>query len=150
MAGFCVGKDDEITVECDCNRGKPYDVDIEDQPQTQPLRDTIWTAQDSLGWDERIVFHPYWEQGAVKLASPKSNRILASAYTKEGKMLLAILNDTDKEETVRLELDVDKLGVKEGMKGHDVWEPESTWVLSKSLEAKMQPRGFRLVLFDDK
>ncbi|MFA7158196.1 MAG: glycoside hydrolase domain-containing protein [Kiritimatiellia bacterium] len=128
-----------------------HDVDIHDSnKESAQLRETIWAAQDKLVWDEQVVFHPYWEQGAVKLVSPQSNRILASAYTKEGKMLLAILNDTDKEQDIRLELDLGKLGLKEGLEGHDVWEPETKYKLASALEAKMQPRGFRLILFDDK
>ena len=65
-------------------------------------------------------------------------------------MLLAILNVTDKEETVRLGLDLGKLGVKEGLKGHDVWEPEAKYTLASALEAKVPPRGFRLIIFDDR
>ncbi|MFA7158369.1 MAG: hypothetical protein WC299_03615, partial [Kiritimatiellia bacterium] len=132
-----------------------HDVDIYNetplcQKLIRELLQPLWAAQDSLGWDERIVFHPYWEQGAVKLAGPQSSRIMASAYTKDGKMLLAVLNDTDKEETVRLELNLDKLGMKEGTKGHEVWEPETKYTLASALEAKMPPRGFRLIVFDDK
>jgi len=132
-----------------------HDVDIYNetplcQKLIQELLQSLWAAQDKLGWDEKIMFHPYWEQDAVKLVSPKSNRIMASAYTKEGKMLLAVLNDTDKEETVKLELDLAKLGVKDGIKGHDVWVPEDKFTLASSWEVKLPPRGFRLIIFNDK
>ena len=132
-----------------------HDVDIctETALDARLIREVMqpmWAAQDVLGWDERIVFHPYWEQGAVKLVSPQSSRIMASAYTKDGKMLLAILNDTDKEETVRLELDLGKLGAKEGLNGHDVWVPEDKFTLASRWEVKLPPRGFRLIIFNDK
>ena len=125
-----------------------HDVDIHDPyKQSGELRETIWAAQDKLGWDENVIFHPYWEQDAVKLASPQSNRIMASAYTKDGKMLLAVLNDTDKEEAVKLNLDLTKLGMKEGLQGSDIWQPEATCTLSSSWEGKMPPRAFRLVVW---
>lgn len=108
----------------------------------------LWAAQDKIGWDENVKFFPYWENDAVKLVSPKSSRILASAYTNNGKMLLAILNDTDKEETVKLDFDFAKLGVKSGLKGTDIWTAGSSCVLSNSLEEKIGPRDFKLIVFD--
>ncbi|NUQ61516.1 MAG: hypothetical protein HUU20_03445 [Pirellulales bacterium] len=109
------------------------------------LRETIWAAQDVLGWDEKVMFHPYWEQGAVNLVHPKSCRIMASAYTKGGKMLLAVLNDTDKEEAVQLRLDLAELGVQPGGRGHDAWEPGKTYALAETVDILLPPRGFRLI-----
>ena len=126
-----------------------HDVDIYDhQAQTQALRDTIWAAQDALGWDERIEFHPYWADDAVKLVSPDSTRIMASAYTRNGKMLLGVLNDTDPEQEVELALDLDKLGVTAGIRGHDVWQPERVYALSPRWKDRVPRRGFRLVLWE--
>jgi hypothetical protein len=126
-----------------------HDVDIHDgYKQSLKLREIIWSAQDKIGWDENVKFFPYWENDAVKLISPKSNRILASAYTNNGKMLLAVLNDTDKEETVRLDLNLEKLGVKAGLKGNDVWQPDKNYSLSNAWEDKIPARGFRLIVLD--
>ena len=123
-----------------------HDVDIDDSyQQSKPLREAIWAAQDTLGWDENVVFYPYWENDAVRLTRPTSNRIMASAYTKGGRMLLAVLNDTDQEQDVKLELDLDKLGVVAGLKGRDVWQLETTYRLSKTWNDKIPPRGFHLV-----
>ena len=112
------------------------------------LNKMVWAAQDKIGWDENVKFFPYWDNDAVKLVSPQSNRILASAYTNNGKLLLAILNDTDKEENVKLSLDLDKLGVKAGLKGADTWSPDKTYTLSGVFEDKIHPRGFRLIAFE--
>lgn len=108
----------------------------------------IWAAQDKIGWNENVKFFPYWENDAVKLVSPKSNRILASAYTNNGKMMLAILNDTDKEETVKLDLNLSKLRTNAGLKGTDIWTPGSSYTLSNSYEEKVGPRDFKLIVFD--
>jgi hypothetical protein len=126
-----------------------HDVDIHDgYRQSLKLRETIWGAQDKIGWDENVKFFPYWDNDAVKLTSPKSNRILASAYSNNGKMLLAVLNDTDKGETVKLDLNLEKLGVKAGLKGSDVWSPEKAYTLSNVWEEKVGARGFSLIVFD--
>lgn len=110
--------------------------------------DTLWATQDALGWDEHVVFHPYWgNDGAVSLTAPDSDRVLASAYTREGKLLLAVLNDTDQAQDVSLTLELDRLGVAAGMHGADVWEPEKTYVLSSRWQDVIPPRGFRLVLY---
>jgi hypothetical protein len=114
----------------------------------QELMQPLWAAQDSLGWDEEIMFHPYWEQDAVKRVSPKSNRIMASAYTKNGKMLLAVLNDTDQTQDIRLEFSLEQLGIVAGAKGHDIWKPERTYVLGRNWEERIGPRGFCLLLWE--
>jgi hypothetical protein len=109
---------------------------------------TLWSAQDKIGWNENVKFFPYWETDAVKLVSPMSNRILASAYSNGGKMLLAILNDTDKEENIKLCLDLKKLEVKSGLKGSDTWSPEKNYTLSGTFEDKIPAREFRMIVFD--
>ncbi len=41
-------------------------------------------------------FYPYWQQaGPVEKVTPANSRILVSAYEHDGKLLLAVLNDTD-------------------------------------------------------
>lgn len=108
----------------------------------------LWETQDKLGWDENTRFFPYWEeQSPVKLVSPVSTRVMASAYTHSGKFLLAVLNDTDEEQTVRLALDLKKVGVKNGLCGADTWEPDLKYTLGDAFEDKIPARGFRLILF---
>jgi len=130
-----------------------HDVDGStwDAKKNMSMVNRLYDTQDQLGWDDKVVFHPYWKpDSGVRQVAPGLSRVLASAYTRDGRMLLAVLNDTDKEENVCLGLDLGKLGVKEGLKGHDVWEPEAKYTLASALEAKLPPRGFRLIIFDDK
>jgi len=111
--------------------------------------ETLWATQDALGWDEHVTFHPYWrEDGAIARLAPDSTRVLASAYTREGKLLLAVLNDTDQPQDVSLALDLDRLGVAAGMHGADVWEPGKDYELASRWQDVIPPRGFRLVLWD--
>jgi len=126
-----------------------HDVDIHDAAaESRPLRERLWQAQDALGWNEQVQFHPYWERGAVAVDRPESDRILASAYTKNCKMLLAVLNDTDVPCEVALALDLEALGIPPGAQGADIFDPESTAKLAPSCSLAMPPRGFRLLLVE--
>lgn len=130
-----------------------HDVDIHNETPLcaqliQELMRPLWAAQDTLVWDENVTFFPYWENDVIKLIAPESDRVMASAYSNHGKLLLAVLNDTDQEQNVKLALDLRRLGVKPGLPGHDVWEPERRCTLSPAWLDTMPPRGFRLVVID--
>lgn len=122
-----------------------HDVGIYDAAdESRPLREQVWQAQDSIGWNTDVVFHPYWAAQAVRGGRPGSDRILASAYTNQGKMLLAVLNDTDESAEVVLALDMKELGVAPGSASHDVFDPETTAKLNQNVSIEMPARGFRL------
>ena len=72
--------------------------------------------------------------------APVSERLVASAYTRSGKMLLAVLNDTDQVQQLSVALDLEKLGVKAGMTGQDVFNPGRSWKLSSVWKEKLQPK----------
>ena len=96
----------------------------------------------------RDSFHPYWRaDSGVAQVSPGSERVLASAHSREGNLLLAVLNDTDEPQEITLALDLDKLGVAAGAEGSDVWEPERSYVLSPTWRDTVPPRGFRMILW---
>ncbi|OGV38666.1 MAG: hypothetical protein A2020_03845 [Lentisphaerae bacterium GWF2_45_14] len=125
-----------------------HDVDIwGNEKEITELNKILWASQDKIGWDEKIKFHPYWEQDAVKVDSPSSSRIMASAYTRNGNLMLAILNDTAKDERVKITLDLKKLEVAGGLAGADSWNPECKYTLSSEWEDNVPARGFRLIVF---
>jgi hypothetical protein len=72
---------------------------------------------------------------------------MASAFTRNGGLMLAVLNDTDKEQDVEISLDLKKLGVKAGLKGKDVWDLKEEWTLGDKWTGKIPARGFRLIVF---
>lgn len=121
-----------------------HDVDIE---YADDLSRIWWKAQDDLGWNEQTVFHPYFADEPALRTEPVSDRIVASAYTNSGKLMLAVLNDTDQTETVTITLDLNKLGVRKGLTGSDVWDPEEKYTLDSKLVTIVPPRGFRLINF---
>jgi len=61
--------------------------------------------------------------------------------------MLAVLNDTDQEQEVGIQLDLKKQQVKPGLKRHDVFDPDLNWTLSDEWKGKIGPRGFRLSVF---
>ncbi len=121
-----------------------HDVDLMERT---PWSFIWWKAQDDLGWNEKTVFHPYYADIPAVKTTPVSDRIVASAYTNSGRLMLAVLNDTDREQTVKVTLDLKKLGVRKGLTGCDIWEPETKYSLTPQLNVVMPPRGFRLINF---
>lgn len=116
--------------------------------ETAEVRQLVWQAQDTLGWDADVRFHPYWKDGPVRLVTPHSDRLLASAYSKDGKLLLAILNDSDEDLGVTLELDLEAMGLSEGLAGNDVFNPEQSWTLGPQWQGTVPARDFRLIPFN--
>ena len=121
-----------------------HDADLMDRTELSFL---WWKAQDELGWNEKTEFHPYYADEPVLKIKPVSERIVASAYTNSGRLMLAVLNDTDQEQEISVQLDLKKLQVKPGLKGHDAFEPDLNWTLSDEWKGKIGPRGFRLIVF---
>lgn len=127
-----------------------HDVDIDDDSrESLPVQNVIWEAQDALGWDARTKFFPYWDKaGPIRRLSPDSPRVMASAYTHEGNLLLIVLNDTPENQTVALELDLDALGVKAGLPGQDVWSPKAAAPpLEKHWKQEFKPRELKMILW---
>ncbi len=110
----------------------------------------FYKIQDELPWDEKVVFHPYWKEGPVRKVSPSTDRVMASAFSRDGKALLAVLNDTDREENVVLNVDTKALFGKTGtFQGKDGFAPADGHFVIRDgrLEMKVPPRGFRFLVF---
>ena len=124
--------------------GATHDIDLMDRTELSFL---WWKAQDELGWNDKTEFHPYYADDPALKITPVSERIVASAYTNSGRLMLAVLNDTDQEQEISVRLDLKKLKVKPGLKGHEAFEPGLNWTLSDEWKGKIGPRGFRLIVF---
>lgn len=127
-----------------------HDVDIhDDSSATVAVEKVIWDAQDELGWDAQTRFFPYWDKmGPIKRISPENSRVMASAYTHGGNLLLVVLNDTSEKQTASFTLDLNALGVKEGLPGRDVWDSKvSVEPLNNKWSAELKPRELRMILW---
>ena len=121
-----------------------HDADLMDRTHWSML---WWKAQDTLGWNDKTEFHPYYADRSKLKIQPVSERIVASCYTNSGRLMLVVLNDTDKEQKIKIDLDLKQLKVKPGLKGQDAFEPELKWTLDRTWQAVLPPRGVRLIVF---
>ena len=62
-------------------------------------------------------------------------------------LMLVVLNDTDKEQEIKIDLDLERLKVKPGLNGQDAFEPALKWELAPTWKAVLPPRGVRLIVF---
>ena len=68
--------------------GTTHDIDLMDRTELSFL---WWKAQDELGWNDKTEFHPYYADDPALKITPVSERIVASAYTNSGRLMLAVL-----------------------------------------------------------
>ena len=110
-------------------------------------------AQDSVGWDENLIFHPYWEESgtpAVK-AEKADEKLLISSYInpKTGKAVAAVLNDQDKTVSCRLLLDPQKLtGSVNKLICRSVFEKKIFAPEERKLELVLKPRQFIMLTIE--
>ena len=63
-----------------------------------------WTARrEFFGNNYDLAFIPYWQKKRP-FSYTANKRIMVSAYAKNGSCMLVIMNDTDKQQTVRIDL----------------------------------------------
>lgn len=111
----------------------------------------VFAAQDRLGWNENIVFHPYWEkQNPVKILNPESDRMLVSAYANGGKALAVLMNDTDLTRKMNLKFDTDMLGLSQEQEAVEMFSSGIYRLSGGALSLDMKPREAKFLLFDVK
>jgi len=100
----------------------------------------IW---QSFGWDEQVSFHPYWQK---PVASSEAD-ILISGYRRPGRMLLVILNDSDKQRSPLVKL----AELRPQSKISRIYDPENMRefpCLEAGLTLEMPARGLRLIVLE--
>lgn len=106
----------------------------------------LWAAQDELGWDEKVVFYPYWEKERfIAEMTPNRADLAVSAYRREGKTMLVVMNNSDEPVTLKLRLKTAWLGREDG-EWADRYH-EGLYPMRKGeIEVPLEPRMFRLLL----
>ncbi|MFA6929153.1 MAG: glycoside hydrolase domain-containing protein [Lentisphaeria bacterium] len=109
----------------------------------------VYEAQDRLGWNNKMLFYPYWhhEQCPLQFLLPKPH-LLASAYANEGKALLCLLNDSDELEKATLKVDTAKLGLPGDRTGIELFSRETVFMHGGDLSLELKPRAALLISFD--
>jgi hypothetical protein len=105
-------------------------------------------AEDLLGWENK-KFYPYWEKNSpMQKLSPSEPRIMASAYSNQGKVLAVVLNDTQKTQKIKLKFDTSELGMKYNS-GKELLSGKNICLNNESIEISMEPLDAALLLFND-
>ena len=61
-------------------------------------------------WDDKVEFIPYWRKNnPFKVESNTPQRVFMSAYTKNNKAMLVVMNDTNLDQKVKISIDPQKL-----------------------------------------
>ena len=72
----------------------------------------IWKKQAVFmgKWDDKVEFIPYWRKdNPFRVDSANKERIFMSAYRRGDKVMLVVMNDTDKDQPVKVTVDPVKL-----------------------------------------
>jgi hypothetical protein len=111
--------------------------------------DDVYEAQDRLGWDENVRFFPYWqpEQCPAKFQVAKPH-LLVSVYANQGKALFCLLNDSDTQEQVSLNVDIQSLGLAPGQSGIEMFSRRAISMHNGEITLPLQPREALLISFD--
>jgi len=107
----------------------------------------IWKVWDDFGIQDSDMFGYWSERCPIKTTHPK---ILASAYVKEDRVLIAVASWAKKKETIRLNIDWQALGIdpeKAGLYAPAVPEFQTAAKFSASDEIPVEPgKGWLLIL----
>lgn len=74
--------------------------------------DPLWKKQAKFmdKWDDKVEFIPYWRKNnPFKVESNTPQRVFMSAYKKNNKAMLVVMNDTNLDQKVKISIDPQKL-----------------------------------------
>ncbi len=71
---------------------------------------TIWAAQDALGWGDEVDFLPYWDNAGH--LQPMGEELGASIFRNGGRALIVLFNNTDEDRQAQMRFDLAALGVQ--------------------------------------
>ncbi len=111
----------------------------------------IWNLQSEFGWDKSVVFEPFWNNhGLFDIMSDSSGKVIASVFRRDGRFLLAMLNDSYQESDVTIRLDFKHLLGKDAPSIiKDFYAPNATHTAKDGmLELNFPPREGTILWFE--
>ena len=85
----------------------------------------------------------------VVVSSPKSERIMASTYTRPGKAMIIVLNDTDNDEVIELNIDMAKtVPGKARITAKDGYSNENITIANNVIKISVPNREFRIIILE--
>ena len=91
---------------------------------------TIWDFESEFGWDKDVIFEPFWDNhGLFEITSDSSGgKVIASVFRREGRFLMALLNDSGGESDTTVRLDFKRLLGKDApSRIRDCFEPDAKY-----------------------
>jgi hypothetical protein len=153
MASWKAGqKDADLAIKHFLGYMTVHDISFWNDNDVKKRAKQLYVAQDWLGWgDNKTQFYPYWKQAnqPVKLTkNSESDRVMVSTFVRNGKALIAILNDADKTEELVLKIDSKKLFDKDNVNitGKDAFNHDNYYIKNNTLNVQMKPRDFKLLM----
>jgi hypothetical protein len=102
----------------------------------------IWRCQHEFGIGE-AEFHGYWGNSDLVEVSPSHERILASFYRRQGRILLVLANLTDEHQQVYVQFKAPVRPTKANL--CDVLDDSAVSLNADRLEVTVRSRSFRLL-----
>lgn len=118
-------------------------------PAWEVRPNALWAAMDEFGWDDEIEFLPYWDNAElIEVLSPDAEDLLVSAFRRPGRVMLVPLNNSDRDVTLRLRLDLAGLGLpREGrIPLRDAYHGGEFAIVDGAAEIPLPARGFRMLV----
>lgn len=84
----------------------------------------LWTVQDAFGWGDEVELLPYWRNRDLVTLSPSDPNIVCTLYLRPRKLMIVVMNNTDEDREVTLQLNEEKLGLRASF-ALDSWKAAS-------------------------
>jgi hypothetical protein len=87
----------------------------------------LWAVQDAFGWGDEVEFLPYWKNREFVTLSPADPNVVCTLYRRPGRVMMVVMNNTDEDRDVTLQLNAAKLGRPQLADGSvlDAWQAVS-------------------------
>ncbi len=109
--------------------------------------DDVFRIQDAFGWDEKLKFFGYWRKdNPVKVRNLKTDRVMCSTYTRPGKAMVIVMNDTDGDDAFTLQINRTAFTRANSISATDAYTSERLPVTNATVNLKVTNRGFRILI----
>jgi hypothetical protein len=95
-----------------------------------------WAVQDAFGWGDEVEWQPYWKNRDFVTLEPSDSNIVCTLYRRSGKVLVVVMNNTDIDREITVQLNFQKLGMKAPATALDAWKATSCDYVDVYCDAK--------------
>ena len=106
-----------------------------------------FAIMDRFGWDDALVFHPYWQQRMAAFTNGTPETVV-SIYERPERLMLVPLNNTPEARSLELNIQTGKLGLPVNFTLTDEHNGQKYQVKNGRLVLPMAPYSFRMLSAD--